>query len=93
MRLAIWETLLIFFEWWQTLEETIPYDVPPGPHPSGHFFKLPPFLKLTNTDPFVAWLVLTVDATPDGIRVVRPVLGAIISLSIVAFTVRALFGT
>jgi hypothetical protein len=25
----------------------------------GHVFKLPPFLKLTNTDPFAAWFVVT----------------------------------
>ena len=49
------------------------------------FLKLPPFLKLTNTDPFAAWFVVTGDATPDGIRVVRSVIGAISSLSIVAF--------
>ena len=34
-------------------------------------------LKLTNTDPFAAWFVVTGDATPDGIRVVWSVLGAI----------------
>ena len=39
---------------------------------------------LTNTDPFAAWFVVTGDATPDGIRVVRSVLGAIRSLPIVA---------
>jgi len=33
-------------------------------------FKLPVFLKLTNTDPFAAWFVVTGDATPDGIHVV-----------------------
>ena len=33
----------------------------------GLFFKLPPFLKLTNTDPFAAWFVVTGDATPDGV--------------------------
>ena len=48
-----------------------------GPNP---FFKLPAFLKLTNTDPFAAWFVVTGDATPDGILVVRSVLGAISSL-------------
>ena len=47
------------------------------------FLKLPPFLKLTNTDPFAAWFVVTGDATPDEIRVVRSVLGAISSLPIV----------
>ena len=31
---------------------------------------LTPFLRLTNTDPFAAWFVVTGDATPDGIRVV-----------------------
>ena len=48
------------------------------------FLKLPAFLKLTNTDPFVAWFVVTGDATPDGIRVVRSVMGAIRSPPIVA---------
>jgi hypothetical protein len=43
---------------------------------------LPAFLKLTNTDPIAAWLVVTEDATPDGIR---SVVGAIGSLPIVAF--------
>jgi len=32
----------------------------------GQFFKLPVLLKLTNTDPFVAWFVAG-DAKPDGI--------------------------
>ena len=43
----------------------------------GAILKLPAFLKLTNTDPFAAWSVVTGDATLDGIRVVRSVLGAI----------------
>jgi len=47
--------------------------------------KLPPFLKLTNTEPFAAWCVVTGDATPDGIRVVRSVLRAISFPPIVAF--------
>ena len=47
--------------------------------------KLPVFLKLTNTDPFAAWYVVTGDVTPDGIRVVRSVLGALSSLLIVTF--------
>ena len=51
----------------------------PSGHGSGAHPKLPPFLKLTNTDPFVAWCVVTGDATPDDIRVVRSVLGAISS--------------
>ena len=51
----------------------------------GPFVKLPVFLKLINTDPFAAWFVVTEDATPDGMRVVRSVLGAIRALSIVAF--------
>ena len=50
-----------------------------------HFFKTPAFLKSTHTDPFAAWFVQSGDATPDGIRVVRSVLGAISSLHIVAF--------
>ena len=33
--------------------------------------KLPRALKLTNTHPFAAWLVVTEDATPDGIRIGR----------------------
>jgi len=41
---------------------------------------LPLFLKLTNTHPFAAWFVVTRDATPDGIRVMWSVLGAISSL-------------
>ena len=48
------------------------------------FFKLPGLGKLTNTEPFAAWFVVTGDATADGIRVVRSVLGAISSLPIVA---------
>ena len=35
------------------------------------------FLKLTDAEPFAAWFVVTEDATPDGIRVLRSVLGAI----------------
>ena len=42
--------------------------------------KLPAFLKLTSTDLFAAWFVVTGDTTPDGIRVVRSVLGAIRTL-------------
>ena len=42
-------------------------------------------VKLTNTEPFAAWFVVTGDATADGIRVARSVLGAIRSLPIVAF--------
>ena len=34
-------------------------------------------VKLTNTEPFAAWFVVSGDATADGIRVVRSVLGAI----------------
>ena len=44
------------------------------------WFKLPAFHKLTNGDPFAAWFTLSEDATPDGIRVVRSVLGVISSL-------------
>jgi len=51
----------------------------------GQFLKLPPFLELTNTDPFAAWFVVTGDATPDEISVVRAIFGAISSLPIVAF--------
>ena len=46
---------------------------------AGCFFKLPLFPKLTNTDPFAAWFVVTRDATPDGIRVVRSVIGVPLS--------------
>ena len=46
----------------------------------GPIFKWPEFLKLTHTNPFTAWFVVTGDATPDGIRVVRSVLGSISSL-------------
>ena len=60
-------------------------DVPRQHLPSGSMFKLPAFLKLTNTDPFAAWFVVTGDPTPDWIRVVRSVLGAISSLPIVFF--------
>ena len=42
-----------------------------------HLFKLPAFLELANTDPFAAWFVVAGDVTPDGIRVVRSVLGVI----------------
>ena len=49
------------------------------------FFKLPPFLKMTNTDPFAAWFVVTGVATLGGIRVVRSVIGANSSLPIVAY--------
>jgi len=41
------------------------------------FFKLPGLVKLTNTEPFAAWFVVSGDATADEIRVVRSVLGAI----------------
>ena len=47
-------------------------------------FKLPIILKLTDTDSFAAWFVVTEDATADEIRVVRLVLGAISSLPVVA---------
>ena len=47
-------------------------------------FMLPVFLKLRNTDFFAAWFAVTDVATPDGIRVVQSVLGAISSLSNVA---------
>ena len=40
--------------------------------------------NLTNTEPFAVWFVVTGDATPDGIRVMWSVLGAISSLSNVA---------
>ena len=53
--------------------------------PMGYFFKLLACIRFSNTDPFAAWFVVTGDATPDGIRVVRSVLGAIYSLPIVVF--------
>ena len=72
-----------------TLKEVIRQTSPTGLYRAspeiGQFFKLPAFLKLTNTEPFVAWFVVTGGAAPDGIRVVRSVLGAISSLPIVAF--------
>ena len=49
------------------------------------FFKLPVFLELLTRDPFAAWFVVIGDATLDGIRVVRSVLGTISSLPIVFF--------
>ena len=49
----------------------------------GPIVKLLVFLKLTTTDPFAAWRVMTGDATPDGIRIVRSILGAFSSLPIV----------
>ena len=49
----------------------------------GLFWKLPAFLKLTNTYPFAVCFVVTGDATPGGICVVRSVLGAISPLAIV----------
>ena len=55
-------------------------------------FKIPAFLKLTDTDPFAVWFVVTGDATLDGIRAVRWVLGAISSLSIVAGPMVGHFG-
>ena len=42
-------------------------------------------MQRPHTDPFAAGFVVTGDATLDGIRVVRSVLGAISSLPIVAF--------
>ena len=51
----------------------------------GPIVKLLVFLKLTTTDPFAAWCVMTGDTTPDGIRIVRSFLGAISSLPILAF--------
>ena len=46
--------------------------------------KSPGLVKLTNTEPFAAWFVVTGDATADEIRIVRSVLGAISSLPIAA---------
>jgi hypothetical protein len=51
----------------------------------GQFIELPASLKLTHTNPFAAWFVVKRDAPPDGIRVVRSVLGTTNSLPIVAF--------
>ena len=58
---------------------------PLGARRHGPVSKLPVFLKQTKTDPFDGWFEATEDATSDGIRVVRSVLGAIRSLPIVAF--------
>jgi len=52
--------------------------------PAERIVMLPAFLKWTNTGPFTAWFVVTGVATPDGIRVVWSVLGAISSIPIVA---------
>jgi len=49
------------------------------------FLMLPAFPQSANADPFAALFVVTGDATPDGLRVVRSVLGAISSLPVVAF--------
>ena len=49
-----------------------------------HIFQMPAFLKSTKTDPSAACFVVTGDATPDGVRVVRSVIGAISPLPIVA---------
>ena len=54
----------------------------------GHFIGLRVFFELINMDPFAARFVISGDATPDGIRVVRSVLGAISSLPIVALNLR-----
>ena len=65
-----------------------PFEVDQAHRPPGFgwpFFKLPAFLKLINTDSFAVWFVVTGDATPDGIRVVRSAVGAISSLPIVAY--------
>jgi len=40
------------------------------------------FLSCGYVDLFVAWFVVTGDATPDGIRIVRSVLGAMSSLAV-----------
>ena len=52
-----------------------------------HSFKLRALVKLTNTEPFAAWFVVTGDVTAHEIeiRVVRSVLGAISSLPIAPF--------
>ena len=50
-----------------------------------HSFKLQALVKLTNTEPFAAWFVVTGDVTAHEIRVVRSVLGAISSLPIAPF--------
>ena len=61
------------------------YPDPPPTLQGGQVSKWPVFLMLTNTDPFAAWFVVTGDVIPDGIHVVRSVLGANCSLLIVAF--------
>ena len=52
---------------------------------NGHSFKLQVVLKLTNTDPFATWFAVIENATLDGIRAMRSVLGAIGSLPIMNF--------
>ena len=47
-------------------------------------FKLPALVKMTNTEPFAAWSIVTGDATADETGVVRSFLEAIGSLPIVA---------
>ena len=58
-----------------------PQDAGALPPATTRFIKLPGLVKLTNTEPFAAWFVVTGDATADGISVVRSVLGAISSRS------------
>ena len=47
-------------------------EVPLYHSPLGQCFKLLALLRLKTADPFAAWFVVTGDATPNGIRVVRP---------------------
>ena len=75
--------------WGKPCRHCLPHDLPRPPPPAAcrtipppvcsrwANFKFLGFLQSANTDPFVAWLVVTGDATPDGIRDVRSVLGAI----------------
>ena len=58
---------------------------PPPPGKVAVFLKLLAFLESTNTHPFASCFVVIKDVTPDGIRVVRSVLGAMTSLPIAAF--------
>ena len=54
-------------------------------NPMGQFLSCRHFFRLANTDPFAARFVATGDTTPDGIRVVRSVLGAISSFPSLLF--------
>ena len=52
------------------------------------FLKFPGLVKLTDTEPFAACIVVIEDATADEIRVVQSFLEAISSLPIVALAMQ-----